>query len=179
MKILTSNCNIYAFIAALLPATFGSGYASAAEGSMSCVVKSNAVTAVREGKPYAYTGFVGKTDAGDTLTLTYSRIGNESVSVDLTDMKRNQTFVFGYYRDLQFVKSGGLRVGDLNSGAYLTPDFIHTWDATGDFVLTRYYKNDWQGYFVQNIPVELTVQVVTLDCRTTIDGLAEILSQEK
>ncbi len=177
-------------IAVLISATFSAATAEAVEGSMDCTVTSRQLTYVENGKVIKYSGIEGTFVVGDKLRLFYGQdVG--SAYVKLVDMRRDK---------LSY--SANLKVKDINAYSSFTgentvviytperssgenfnlgPDYlISKGFARGSLAFYRYYKSDWQGMLSFFKPPssygnDIYSEVVTFDCRTLDDKIAEVM----
>lgn len=123
-----------AFTLTLLGATA----VSAAEGSMSCKVKSNSVTSVKEGKPEFYTGYKEQFEVGETLTLTYSSQGSSGVYIGLEDVKRDTIVINSYFSDVEVTSKDALFLGKGLFSGMLHQDTIFIDQGFRRLTLFRY-----------------------------------------
>jgi len=71
-------------------------------------------------------------------------------------------------KKLRFISSNGLT-------AFVKKDVFRFSDSARGSSFKRYYKSDWQGIVVVG-PFVDQAQIYTLDCRTTKDGIDEMLA---
>ena len=58
----------------------------------------------------------------------------------------------------------------------LSEDLIICESHGGNLLLNRYYKSDYEGVFTNGpVPIDLTAQVVTLDCRTIENNIQKVV----
>lgn len=157
------------------------------EGSMNCKVKSNSITEIIDGKPKQYSHYKDQFVVGDELLLeyeSYRKIDEPkylTVIFDISDPVRKKLLVrfailqkntlIGAYKDRIYGSS-------FVDGAYMNfgKDSIRITQPTGNLNMKRYYKNDWEVLITQNGPLDhLVAQVFTLDCRTRVNKIDEII----
>lgn len=149
----------------------------AASGSMDCKVTKQTIISVEEGLPKTYGKYTGRFAVGDTLTFSYDA-DPYSVRFTLKDVSRDQSSMVSAVQLPDIRNAGQTWAGEdkLGWGVVLSEDFVNLYDSFRRLVLRRYYKSDYEGLYVDFIPVELTTQVVTLDCRTVEDGFDDVIS---
>ena len=73
----------------------------------------------------------------------------------------------------------GLVVNSKNVGGdhiSFSEDLISCEDFKADLLLKRYYKSDYEGLFTNDpSPFDLTVQIVSLDCRTIENNIQKVV----
>jgi hypothetical protein len=161
----------------------GSPVGAEISGSMSCKVKSNRVTALEEGKPKFYSGNEGEFSKGDTLILEYRLDWYKNLYVGLHEensIKSTQPkIVENRYAEFEQLKKVdgriSLKEGE-NDRLILSEDFISLATPINTMVFVRYYKSDFHGYYLSDLPAFLTVQLATFDCRPIDDKISEIIS---
>ncbi len=152
--------------------------AQSAEGAMECTVTGNVVVASEEGKFKTYASIKGGVKTNEKLILEY-KIRSKTVFMSL---KRNQaenntiisTFINAENPEIIVKKynSGGFVLTDpmFQHGLSFLPDYIRIKDFD-ELTLSRYYKNDWHGIYVQVDGPAAYTQTITLDCRHANDKM--------
>ena len=160
----------------------GSQAGAEISGSMSCKVKSNSVTALEEGKTIFYSSIEGEFKKGDTLIFTYMLSPGLALSMSLTkeisaDIKSGIVINDIFFTDELIKDDGRITLKKLGwRKVYISEENIMIDNNSGILRLNRYYKGDFQGYFLNNDSSFLTVQLATFDCRPIDDKISEIIS---
>ena len=163
----------------LLAASFGCN-AQSAEGSMDCTVTGNVVVASEEGKFKTYSSMEGGVKANEKVTLNY-RVGNNSIYISLErNVKEKSNIIINQYFSTDMPEttaekaSGGFFIKNSthNHSISFMPDYIRI-NNFEEFVLSRYYKNDWHGVYSDVMPRDLVAQTLTFDCRHSKDNMDE------
>jgi len=177
-------------IAILISATFSAATAETVEGSMDCTVTSRQLTYIEDGEVKKYSGREGTFMVGDKLRLFYGQdVG--SAYVKLVDMRRDK---LSYSANLKvkdtdaYSSSAGEDIVVVytpqktnGENFKLGPDYLVSKGfARGSVAFYRYYKSDWQGMLSFFKPPSLFgndiySEVVTFDCRTLDDKIAEVM----
>jgi hypothetical protein len=157
------------------------------EGSMNCKVKSNSIIEIIDGKPKQYSHYKDQFVVGDELLLeyeSYRKIHEPkylTVFFDISDPVRDKLLMqFGIVQEYQLIGAYKDRIygSSFVDGAYMNfgKDSIRITQPTGNLNMKRYYKSDWQVLITQNGPLDhLAAQVFTLDCRTRVNKIDEII----
>lgn len=157
------------------------------EGSMNCKVKSNLITEIIDGKPKQYSHYKDQFVVGDELLLeyeSYRKIDEPkylTVFFDISDPVRKKLLVrFAILQENRLIGAYKDRIygSSFVDGAYMNfgKDSIRITQPTGNLNMKRYYKSDWEVLITQNGPLDhLAAQVFTLDCRTRVNKIDEII----
>ena len=151
--------------------------ANTLELRLDCEVKYQTIVSSEDGIPKVYSGYKDGLETGDNVTV---KLRANKFSKDLyfeaVDTKRqiiltNHTTSYG--------EPGRLLEGELRhtSGPGLlsiSQDLIIVNSFFSDIKFERYYKSDFEGMYVNRLWGALTTQVMTFDCRTVKNELAEI-----
>jgi hypothetical protein len=156
------------------------------EGSMNCTVKSNSITEIIDGKPKQYSHYKDQFVVGDELLLeyeSYRKIDEPkyfNVSFEISDpIRKNLLASFAIIQENRLIGAYKDKIfGSSFDGAYMSfgEDSIRIAQLTGNLNMKRYYKSDWEVLITQNGPLDhLAAQVFTLDCRTRVNKIDEII----
>jgi hypothetical protein len=164
---------------------FNQAFAQTASGSMDCTVTGSVVIASEEGQFKTYSGIEGGVKANDKLTLNYN-VRNDSIYIALKkkDGAENNIVINAFLSSsnldttaLQGDNGGFVlteRSSSLNKSVSFLPDYIRV-KQFKEFVISRYYKNDWHGIFSNVNPRESFAQTLTLNCRHVNDKMDDAL----
>lgn len=152
-------------------------YAQSVDGAMDCTATGNVVVSSEEGKFKTYSGLQGGVNVNEVLNLTYS-VTNNSIYISLKRDKAENNIVINSRLSTNDVntsaekgKGGGFVLETkFNHSVSFTPDYIRIYEFK-EFVISRYYKNDWHGIYVYVSPLDLSTQTITLNCRHTNDKM--------
>ncbi len=138
-------------------------------GVMKCKVTENYLVIVSDGVPATYTGYTGRIAKGDTVYINYklyTLFGLEHITISLFKPGEDRSYMNDIYRISErskyFDKSWLFSVGETYLG---NKDMMRSRKDDTTLILRRYYKNDWEGVFVQNSTKGLSPQITSLDCR--------------
>ena len=166
----------------LIPLTVISiqAFARDVEGSMDCTVTGNVVVSSEEGKFKTYAGLQGGVSKNENLNLSYSVTSN-SIYIALKREQADKNILLGAFlnsNDSQTYAekgaSGGFVLTDsrFNHSVSFLPDYIRI-NEIREFVISRYYKNDWHGIYSYVSPLDLSTHTLTFNCRHTRDKMAD------
>ncbi len=113
---------------------------------MRCAVKSNQITAIKDGAPQFYGGKEGQFGKGDDLILEYSTVRGVAVLyINLRDQARDKGIVFAT-KSMRKIYGSDL-FSDTQETNFIAfgEDDIHIRNSLGELHLARYYKSGWQG----------------------------------
>ena len=157
------------------------------EGSMNCTVKSNSITEIIDGKPKQYSHYNDQFVVGDELLLeyeSYRKIDEPkyfNVFFKISDpIRKNLLVLFAIIQEHRLIGADKDKIfgSSFVDGAYMNfgEDSIRITQPTGNLNMKRYYKSDWEVLITQNGPLDhLAAQVFTLDCRTRVNKIDEII----
>ncbi|NOD46386.1 hypothetical protein GS624_03585 [Ruegeria sp. HKCCD5849] len=168
-------------------------YAEEPAGTMSCTATQNQVIASEEGKAKIYNGIKDEFKVGDTLKINYTfsekratlRISDASkdrpddllsiFSVDNFNIEKGEAEPVEYWYDEEF-RSGGVRSKMFKSEFIIFSGDRITAESLGvRLILERYYKNDWHGIVRRDMFPRLGYQIYTMDCRTEVDAIDDVI----
>jgi len=154
--------------------------AQSSEGSMNCTVTGNVVVSSEEGKFKTYSFIQGGVKANEKVTLDY-RVDSISIYIALKrNQKEKSSIIYNYLES----KHDGTTAEKANGGFFIKesthnhsisfmPDYIRI-NNFGEFVIRRYYKNDWHGIlFNVARDSDFTTQTITFNCRHSNDKMEE------
>ena len=157
------------------------------EGSMSCKVKSNSITEIIDGKPKQYSHYTDQFVVGDALLIeyeSYRKIDEPkyiTVLFEISDpVRKNLLVQFGILQRNSLIGADGDSIygSSFADETYMSlgKDRIRITQSTGSLNMRRYYKSDWEVLITHTVPYDhLAAQVFTLDCRTRVNKIDEII----
>jgi hypothetical protein len=153
--------------------------AQSADGSMDCKITGNVVVSSEEGKFKTYSSIEGGVKVNEKVTLNY-KVSDNGIYIGLNREINEKNIIINNYLTTDQPKttaknaSGGFIIEEsaYNHSVSFMPDYIRI-NSFGEFVLRRYYKNDWHGIFSNTMSADLTTQTITFDCRHTKDKMNE------
>lgn len=157
-------------------------FAKDVEGSMDCVVTGNVVVSSEEGKFKTYAGLQGGVSKNENLNLSYSVTGS-SIYIALKREQADKSILISAFLDSTDSQtyadkgdSGGFVIRESrlnwNRSVSFLPDYIRI-NEIREFVISRYYKNDWHGIYSFVSPLDLSTHTLTFNCRHTRDKMAD------
>jgi hypothetical protein len=157
-------------------------YAQRVEGVMDCTVTGNILVASEEGRYKHHSGIEGGVEANEKLRLSYT-VSEDRFYMRLERQNPEAEIVFSSYlgiddADVEGGPGGGFvmsRRESIETASFLT-DYIRAREEGGEFMLHRYYKNDWHGIHVKVVPIAPYVLSTTLNCRHTTDNMDQAFS---
>ncbi|WP_299356091.1 hypothetical protein [uncultured Shimia sp.] len=165
-------------------------FAEYIEGSMDCTINSQKIIGIEEGKPVEYSGYEDSLSLGDSLRVTYSTHGSDSMTLSVNFGNTYQDILIDSAMSgdgIVEVNSTRLVFSDHFSDSLFSPDTIKMskqFLGNRTLSLRRYYKNDWQGMYVSSLGISImepgqalqSVYVMTFDCRQSDDNIEAIIS---
>ena len=157
---------------------------SAVEFGLSCKVMDNIVIEAEEGRPKRYTHYIEQFVVGDTLNFSVRLSQSNTLSLILKDTLRDNTHAVSFFstddmtywdeKDYLSDSSTSFRRFGIERGDEITFEGV----GNEQLILSRYYRDDWQGTFTALSGMK--VQVAVLDCRVSgQSNLAEITDRLK
>lgn len=159
------------------------------KGEMNCIVKSQIISAIEEGKPKSFTRYEGVFEVGDSLRLDYERFRPKyeadevysGIILSLVDPKRDHIIGrWGFIQKLDQIRIS--REGVFGTSEhrkeemFFEKDWIRSTGSHGAINMRRYYKDDWEAIFtIHSIHDKMAVQTATLDCRSGVGSVEDII----
>ena len=138
-------------------------------GIMECKVTENYLLEVKDGKAVTYTGYKDSITKGDTLYINYklyTLFGQENITISVFKPGEAESYmnnIFSLYEKTPYILEPWLfSIRDTYQG---NKDRMRIRSSDETLILRRYYKNDWEGVFVQNSTYDISPQITALDCR--------------
>jgi len=155
-------------------------------GSLSCKVKSNKVIVVSEGITTEYRGYTDDFNVGDELIFEYlaqlNDRGDGWLRCSLKDNQRGsiqllEDLFFGEYdHNYLYSHPDKIEAGNYVTKIIISEDHFLCAGITGDVILNRYYKSDYEGMAVSKPSMNnLAAQVATFDCRTIENNTQKVI----
>jgi hypothetical protein len=150
---------------------------------MTCKVKTNAAFSVEDGIGKEYSGIKNTFKQGDDIyfriTFTNSLLVTLSNSVT---SKEKKTFLWSYISsdDMKYLKVDENRLGvtyDEKNFTVITSSFINIESPLEQIFLKRYYRGDWNGIYTYTVPIDLLVNIATLDCKQNQDKVDDFIKE--
>jgi hypothetical protein len=149
-------------------------------GEMNCTVTGNVVVASEDGKFKQYAGVKDGIKTGDSLKLEY-RFATHGAFLGLMrkDAKDEKIITSTYISlgnkgNIKHRKNGLILSEETFGEVSFLQDYIRISNIFGDFYLSRYYKNDWHGIFINTSVPDLATHTMTFNCRHTFDAMENI-----
>jgi hypothetical protein len=143
---------------------------------MKCKVKTNAAYAIEDGVGKKYSGIKDTFKQGDVLTLELDQKYGIFIQLKNPARPANENTILSLYINSEEVKNViaekerlGFNYITPNEFILVTSSFMNLKGFLGQIVLKRYYKGDWNALYVSTVPIELTTNVATLDCKQDKD----------
>ena len=152
-------------------------------GTFNCKIKDITISAIDEGKPQTYKGTKGGAKIGGSMQFAYTLAPPDYFRFERTDIELGHHESFAIYSNFKPKDSEdekifpGVYLMARSKGSLSSEELSLEGIAGRELIMTRYYKNDWQGLLVRMSTQ--TVSVYSLDCRNTADSLEKILRQLK
>jgi hypothetical protein len=153
------------------------------EGLMDCTIKGIKIIKINEGIHEEFSGVEGVSAAGDKFTISYKNTKTSHFSLIMpTFWESNHIFSFfiikenasvGYNRATKN-REAMMYLRDKNEVNQIAwnYDVIYADNTNNSLTLRRYFKNDWNGLYVNH--VGLTSTNVTFECRNNYNQLENI-----
>lgn len=146
-------------------------YAEIVTGSMTCIIKSQKITQIKDGQANEYTGYKNDNlQVGASLKLEYGYYKNDN-EIFFKMSNKNRTFIYSVgklaQRKTKF-RNGviylTLKEHGFTSKIRLTKNFIIFRDID---MFNRYYKDDWMGITTTTTRSDNSVdnETVSWDCK--------------
>ena len=154
-------------------------------GIMKCKATENKLIILDDGKPSIYTGYKDGISTGDTLYVNYKLFtffGMESIRILLFEEGTDSNNIFldhGFPVDHKSENPDEawlVSIKDHNGVFQVNKDTLLSRSADDTLILHRYYKNDWEGMYVQTSSTSIRSQIITLDCRQITNVYEEYVS---
>ena len=155
-------------------------------GSLSCKVKSNKVFVISEGITTEYNGYTDSFEVGDELIFKYSAQSSSSgdgwLTCSLLDnqrgsiRQREDLFFHEHNHNYLYSHPDKIEAGNYVTKIIISEDHFLCAGITGDVILNRYYKSDYEGMAVSKPSMNnLAAQVATFDCRTIENNTQKVI----
>jgi len=150
-------------------------------GSMDCKVVDQIVIAAVDGKSKRYPGVTNKFEIGDPLLFEYQTTLGD-LFLGLYDEKRTSTVINTLIDPsnavVTFSSKSGVGLKDSRDFGSITEERIVIRSLLDMLVLHRYYKGDWSGLYVRDVPSKhATQQIAVLDCRGKDDNVTGVIKE--
>ncbi|MCZ0812626.1 MAG: hypothetical protein ACQEVT_08345 [Pseudomonadota bacterium] len=153
------------------------------KGGMACKITSEATVISNEGKPVEGQVFSDGVLPDSTIQLKYreTRLG---FSVNLEGAYGEHLMYAGYLYEFPDRLSPSITSKEINFTSSYThvsfdPERIRVGAQAHELYLERYYKGDWHGTLSRSYMFDreggLAAQIATLDCRTTLDAIDDVI----
>lgn len=153
-------------------------FAQVASGTMECTVTGSVVIASEEGQFKVYSMVKDGVKAKENLTLNYD-VGNDYIYIELKRNRADNNIVINSHLSTKNLETTAVKSSNggfvlinknFNHSISFLPDYIRV-KGFREFVISRYYKNDWHGIFSDVRPTETFAETLTLNCRHTNDKM--------
>jgi hypothetical protein len=152
---------------------------------MTCKVKTNSAYSIEDGIGKQYSGIKDSFKQGDDIYFRISSFNNLLITLSNTvtaTAKDSKTFLFSYLSPemMKHLKVDEGRLGVTYREKDLTvisSSFINIQSFNYHVILKRYYRGDWNGIYTYTVPIDLTVNVATLDCKQNQDKVDDFLKE--
>ena len=150
-------------------------------GTFKCNVIDVSLTTIEEGKVSKYSGYRNGMQKGHTFYFDY-KYNPTLNSISLKGRSNEFRTRSGAY-DVFVKRSDALKedlsdtFGTKNNDIFFGPNDVSAKFLAANLNLNRYYKNDWQGLYVET-PMN-SILVAGLDCRHIKDKIDKIVSKLK
>ena len=151
--------------------------ANTLELRLDCEVKSQTVVSSEDGIPKVYSGYKDRLETGDNVTVKIIAVKlTETLYFEAVDTKRKNilTNYITVLKEPVRLMEGELTHTNGPNHLSVSQDTIIANSIFDDIRFERYYKSDFEGMYVKRVLGSLTTHVVTFDCRTVKNELAEI-----
>lgn len=157
------------------------------KGLLTCEIKHQEITKIKDGKVFTYSGFADLSKQGDDLELAYEFVsmGNSNneieVKVELKNPILEDNLLYAYFSselDKILLTKDERKI--IIENLFFRDPFVFSEDRMrfeghfGELTLTRYYKNDYHGIYFRHRMGDF-IQIAVLDCRTIVDAVDEVI----
>ncbi len=169
------------------------GWAEDVNGTMRCTIKDQAILEMNDGVSKRYSAYKGFYKIGDIIPFEYELSEQNSELVirmgfDANDRTDGKYPLFFWYYDitttkkLKPLKITGVSIPERfviyyntmkRDSIQIRDDEIDATNGNSKLILTRYFKNDWNGIVTQTLPG--VSYATSLDCKQGIDQYDELL----
>lgn len=185
-KIFMKYTNFFAVCLAVGLLANKSAWGAELSSKILCEIQEKHSAKIVDGKTHMDGLFMGSESPRDKVLVTLSYIDSISqyvsdyIRVELVNL-RNSITINSYHIDPPFIledENKIIKLTDFGLAEYIfSRDNIKNVDAVSRFVLTRYYKDDYHGYYVEDFSGDLQTKVLTFNCQGKVDLFAEIFAE--